>query len=433
MTLRITTVALALFLFNACVHAKARKLDDYHWEGVERVIAVGDLHGDYQQYIKVLRSTGLINARGRWVGGNAHLVQTGDITDRGPSSRAIIDHLQELKKQAATKGGRVHTLIGNHEAMNSYGDLRYTHPGEFKAFSGPNSEQYREKQWEFQLQRIKQLKPEEFLLMNLEQYRLEWEKKIPLGWVEHRLAWAPEGEYGTWVSSNPVAIKINDTLFVHGGLSPDYCRYSLQEITQQVWGELQNFDSEDREGILEDEAGPLWYRGLAREDEETFATTLDQILEKYGASRIVVGHTPTGGVVWPRFKGAVVVNDIGIAAYYGSNNGYLELSGDTASAGYGDRKLELPGSDEERIAYLKEVIGFNPDNSALQDRLREMLAPPVARPAEAPVAGPAATPDAQQHETQGNETQGNETQGNEHLAAQARALDQAAVSPDICQ
>ncbi len=383
MITRIATIALALYSFCGCAHSKARKIDDYHWEGVDRVIAMGDLHGDYEQYIKVLRSTGLINSRGRWVGGAAHLVQTGDVTDRGPSSRAIIDHLEKLKIQAAKKGGRVHTLIGNHEAMNSYGDLRYTHLGEFEAFSGRNSVQYREKQWEYQLQRIKQQNPEGFLAMDLEQYRLEWEQKIPLGWVEHRLAWTPEGEYGAWVTANPVVIMVNKTLFMHGGLSPQYCRYSLQEITQQVWDELKHFDSENR-GILEDQAGPLWYRGLANENEDTFAATLELILEKYGATRIVVGHTPTGGVVWPRFDGRVVVNDTGIAAYYGSNDGYLELSGDSAWAGYGDRKLELPVADEDRIAYLREVAGFKPDNKALQDRLREMLAPAV-EPAEAPV------------------------------------------------
>ncbi len=412
--MRIATVALALFLFCAYAHAKPRKIDDFHWQDVDRVIAVGDLHGDYQQDIKVLRSSGLINSRGKWVGGNAHLVQTGDITDRGPSSRAIIDHLEKLKKQAARKGGRVHTLIGNHEAMNSYGDLRYTHPGEFKAFSGRNSEQYRDRQWEFQLQRIKQLKPEEFLVMNLEQYRLEWEKMIPLGWVKHRLAWTPEGEYGTWVTENPVVIMVNDTLFLHGGLSPAYCRFSLKEITQRVWGELRNFDSEDREGILEDEAGPLWYRGLAEEDEESFAATLDQILEKFGATRIVVGHTPTGGVVWPRFNGRVVVNDTGIAAYYGANDGYLELSGGSAWAGYGDRKLALPGSNEERIAYLKALTGFKPENTALQKRLREMLAP-VPEPAEAPAA--------QEHEAQDGEKPENEATGQ----------DPAAISSGICQ
>lgn len=345
----------------------------YQWTGVERIVAVGDLHGDYEQYLEVLASAGLVNARGKWTGGSTHLVQTGDITDRGPDSRAIIDHIEGLKKQAERKGGRVHTLIGNHEAMNGYGDLRYVHPGEYAAFRGRNSRQYREKQWEFHLEQLKQHKPEQFLTMDLDQYRLEWEEKIPLGWVEHRLAWAPDGEYGQWLLSNPVAVKINDTLFVHGGLGPDYCHLSLEEITRQAHAQLQDFES-GQTGILNDENGPVWYRGLAIEDEAEFGDTLDQILARYGASRIVVGHTPTGGVVWPRFGGRVVVNDTGIAEYYGGHDAYLELAGEVASAGYGEHKLALPEAAGDRPDYLRQVIELNPDNKELRKRLARLLA-----------------------------------------------------------
>ena len=130
-------------------------------------------------------------------------MQTGDVPDRGPSTRKIIDHLAGLKKQAEKKGGMIHTLIGNHEAMNSYGDLRYTIEGEFQEFQGRNSKLLREKQWEHQLDQIRKVKPEEFLVMNLAEYRLKWEQQIPLGWVEHRLAWRPVGEYGQWVLGNP--------------------------------------------------------------------------------------------------------------------------------------------------------------------------------------------------------------------------------------
>jgi len=372
-------VAACLLLASAWTRAGTDESGMYQWTDVERIVAVGDLHGDYEQYLHVLASAGLVNARGKWTGGSTHLVQTGDITDRGPDSRAIIDHLEDLKKQAEREDGRVHILIGNHEAMNSYGDLRYVHPGEYAAFRGRNSEQYREKQWEFHLEQLKQHKPEQFLIMNLEQYRLEWEEKIPLGWVEHRLAWAPEGEYGQWLLSNPVAVKINDTLFVHGGLGPDYCHLSLKEITTQAHAQLQDY-RHGQTGILNDENGPVWYRGLAIEDETAFSATIDQILARYGVSRIVVGHTPTGGVVWPRFGGRVVVNDTGIAAYYGGHGAYLELSGDAAAAGYGEQKLALPETPGDRPDYLRQVIELNPDNKELRKRLAWLLAPEPAAP-----------------------------------------------------
>jgi len=377
-------IMLVLFLLASCgsVQGGPVRHDDYHWTGVERVVAVADLHGDYGQYIKVLESAGLVNSRGRWSGGTVHLVQTGDVPDRGPDSRRIIDHLQQLKRQAERKGGMVHTLIGNHEAMNSYGDLRYVHPGEYEAFVGKNSAAYREKQWEFQLQRMQQNKPEEFLELDLQEFRRKWEEQIPLGWVEHRLAWAPDGEYGQWIAGNPVTVMVNGTLFVHGGISPAYCRMSVAEINARAREELMAYDPATP-GVIDAEDGPLWYRGLADEDEAYFTPAVDQILERYGAARIVVGHTPTGGVVWPRFGARVLVNDTGIAAYYGGNDAYLELSGASARAGYGDQLFDLPPDDEGRIAYLREVIALRPGNEHLQKRLDRLLAPPdQAAPAE---------------------------------------------------
>ena len=103
------------------------------WTGVERVVAVGDVHGDYGGFVEVLRSAGVIDQKLRWTGGKTHLVQTGDVPDRGADSRKAMDLLMNLEKQAAKAGGQVHALIGNHEAMNLYGDLRYTVPGEFAA------------------------------------------------------------------------------------------------------------------------------------------------------------------------------------------------------------------------------------------------------------------------------------------------------------
>jgi hypothetical protein len=102
---------------------------------VPRIIAVGDLHGDYEQFTSVLSSAGLIDGNGDWTGGKAHLVQTGDVVDRGPDSRSIMDLLMRLEKQAAAAGGGVHALLGNHEAMNVYGDLRYVSPGEFASYA----------------------------------------------------------------------------------------------------------------------------------------------------------------------------------------------------------------------------------------------------------------------------------------------------------
>src|SRR5262245_49459000 len=57
------------------------------WKDVEHVVAVGDVHGDYEQFVAVLRSAKLIDSQESWSGGKTHLVQTGDVLDRGPDSR----------------------------------------------------------------------------------------------------------------------------------------------------------------------------------------------------------------------------------------------------------------------------------------------------------------------------------------------------------
>jgi len=367
---------LLLLLAPGLVGAKAKKIDDYHWTGVERVVAIGDLHGDYGQYIKVMQSAGLLDKKGKWSGGKTHLVQTGDLTDRGADSRKIIDHLVKTAKQARRKGGYVHLLIGNHETMNVVGDLRYVTGGEFDAFKTRNSQRLQDLQWERQVEwmRANTLTFEE---LNLENYRKEWEQRVPLGWVEHRMAWALSGEYGGWVKDNPVAIRVNDSIFLHGGISAEYCKFSLRSLTEQVMAAMENYDPSITT-IVNDELGPLWYRGLAQEEEaEVFSQTLDNILDRYGVKRIVVGHTPTGGVVWPRFDQRVIVNDTGIAAYYGSHKGVLELTADGATTIYGDQRIPLPVKNSGREDYLRAVIEADSNNAQLKSRLARMLAPPV--------------------------------------------------------
>jgi hypothetical protein len=364
-------------LLTGTADAKARKIDDYHWTGVDRVVAIADLHGDYEQYLNVMKSAGLIDEKEKWSGGQTHLVQTGDITDRGPDSRKIIDHLVKLSKQAKKAGGYVHLLIGNHESMNVVGDLRYVALGEFAAFTTKNSARLQDLQWQRQIEWMKANVPE-FETMDLEAYRNEWEQQVPLGWVEHRLAWSMSGEYGQWVEENQVAVQINDSIFLHGGISAKYCKFSLQSLTEQVIAAMQTYDPAVI-SIVNDPEGPLWYRGLAQEQEsdDIFSQTLDNILERYGAKRIVVGHTPTGGVVWPRFDQRVVANDTGIAAYYGSHMGVLELTPQGATAIYGDTRVPLPSSNSGREDYLRLVIEADSNNAQMKARLARMLAPPA--------------------------------------------------------
>ncbi len=157
----------------------------------------------------------------------------------------------------------------------------------------------------------------------------------------------------------------------------------LGAITDRAHGELANYDY-DNPGMIEDEFGPLWYRGLATDNETVRSPMVDAILERYGAKRIVVGHTPTQGVVWPRFDGRVVLNDVGLAAHYGAHFGFLEINGEGVFAHYRNgERLPLPAANDERLAYLERVVALDPGNAYLQSRL-EKLRMAAGRTDEAP-------------------------------------------------
>jgi hypothetical protein len=302
------------------------------WTGVERVVAVGDVHGDYGALVAVLRSAGMIDGKDRWTGGKAHLVQTGDVLDRGADSRKAMDLLINLEKQAAKAGGRVHALIGNHEAMNLYGDLRYTSPGEFAAFRTGDSEQVRTAFWE---QEPKRPAPTEGA-------RKAWDAEHPLGWFEHRIAFSPKGTYGKWIRGHNAIVKINDTLYLHGGISPRYASMPVSRINEMVSLELSDLTTLTETGAVRGEDGPLWYRGLAENDGADMAAQVDQALALQGVKRIVIGHTTTGGAIVPRFGGKVIMIDVGLSAVYGSNRALLLQEGDAVYAIDRGVKVALP-------------------------------------------------------------------------------------------
>ncbi len=123
-----TTVLLALLVTATAWFAgqpTAAKGIPYEWNNVPRIVAIGDIHGAYDNFVALLKNAGLVDDKLRWIGGKTHLVQTGDVLDRGPDSRKCMDLLIKLEQQAEQVGGQVHALIGNHEAMNVLGFLDY--------------------------------------------------------------------------------------------------------------------------------------------------------------------------------------------------------------------------------------------------------------------------------------------------------------------
>src|SRR5690242_1692009 len=81
------------------------------------LVAIGDVHGDFDDFCSILQRVGLIDAQRHWAGGNATLLQLGDLIDRGPKPREVLDLVLSLDEQSAKAGGHVVALLGNHEMM----------------------------------------------------------------------------------------------------------------------------------------------------------------------------------------------------------------------------------------------------------------------------------------------------------------------------
>jgi hypothetical protein len=277
------------------------------FEGVARVVAVGDVHGDLEALVEVLKLAGLVDEKQRWTGGKAHLVQTGDIADRAPRTRDCYELLMRLEQEALAAGGRVHVLLGNHEVMNMRGDLRYLTPEELASYA--------------------------------DQSPAPDAPQTPRGLAGHRVAFGPEGRYGRWLRRRPAVLRIDGTLFMHGGLQPEVPARTLEELNRWVRQDL--FPSQPPGGGIHPR-GPLWFRGYAQEPEPQWSQGLTEALSRFGAKRMVMGHTPTpDGRIGVRFGGRTLFIDTGLSTGYGRHLAALEIRGDRLTAIYPEGRVEL--------------------------------------------------------------------------------------------
>jgi hypothetical protein len=372
-----TLFAACALLAGACASAPSASAQaQSHWDNVVRVVAIGDLEGDYEKFADMLRTANVIDPQGNWIGGRAHLVQLGDIPDRGPNSRMIMDHLMRLEPQARRAGGYVHALIGNHEAMNVEGDLRYVHPGEYAAFADAGSERRRQRFYQATVEALRAQPPATGLPVFDDAFRAQWESTHPLGYVEHREAWGPSGRYGRWIASHDAVIRINDTLFVHGGLGPSFVLPSADAMNDAVSAALRGRPDPTYPDIVTNQEGPLWYRGLSLNAEETERANLEALLARHGVARIVVGHTKRASTVWPRFNGRVLIADIAVPAGFSDPHAYLEIDDGSLTTIYRQTRVPLrAATQDETCAYLAAIAALDSAGSPNSAAAAQCAAP----------------------------------------------------------
>jgi len=305
------------------------------FDGVERIVAVGDVHGAYDRFIEILKVAGVIDAAGHWSGGKTHFVQLGDVLDRGPDSRKALDFLQQLEREANRAGGQVHSLIGNHEAMRLLGDVRYVVPGEFAAFETKDSK--------------KTLQQAVEATTTDEEARKRLMAETPLGQLEMMRAFASGAPYGNYIRRLNAVVRINGVVFLHGGISPEVAPLSCTKINDTVRKDLSSDIEKTKKdpllSLVAREDGPLWYRGLMQEP-ATFAPEVDKILEAQHAQAIVVAHTViAGGRIGVRFGGKVIGIDTGMQQAYipDGRASALEIRGGVFTAIYTDKREVIAG------------------------------------------------------------------------------------------
>lgn len=226
------------------------------FKNVSEVAALSDIHGQYDLAIKILKNNKVIDEDLKWNFGNGHLVIVGDIFDRGPKVNELLWFVYNLEQEAATKGGAVHYLLGNHEYMVLQGDMRYINP------------RYR------QTMRLLEKNYDELYSNNT--------------------------VIGRWLRSKPTVIKINDVTYVHGGLSKEFLEDGLKmdKANEYMTKFIDTPDSlivSDLEEKYFSESGPIWYRGYFQDnlsDED-----VSEILKMSKTNHIVVGHCSNDHVV----------------------------------------------------------------------------------------------------------------------------------------
>jgi hypothetical protein len=377
-----------------------------------RIVAVGDVHGNFDGLTSILQEAGILDENLKWAGGDATYIQLGDLFDRGVDVRPVVDLLMRLGGEAKAAGGRFECILGNHEIMNLSGFYRDASPEIYSTFVDSKSEKRRKKLWSaVKTYRGLTGEPTDDAAMQA------WMVEHPLGWAEYAEALEPDGLYGRWLRELPVAIMIDGALFIHGGLSPRVAGMSVAEINDEVASEMKTFDTARRylvsksilaptasvvevgyavhallleaeqedstdmvrrhaeqlkpvagidEWLMMSPDGPLWFRGPTRWDEELQGDEMAALLDGIGADVMVVGHTPDRqGIIRVRFNNRVFLIDTGmLSSYYtGGRPSALEIDDGVFTAIYLDHREVLvdihaldkaaalfPGTRERQIA-----------------------------------------------------------------------------------
>ena len=291
---------------------------------VKRIIAIGDLHGDYEKTISSLEVAKVLKKKGddfEWIGGDTVVVQVGDQVDscRGyeglscdnPKTTAgdqandlkilkfftyLHDKAQKNNKPGpegtSPEPGAVYSLLGNHELMNVKGDLRYlSHKNlfDYSLFDKIDIDD------------------------NVSGKESSNDKEIFRNTKDPSTASSIRNKYfqpgNKWANflacTRQGALIIGKHLFVHAGIIPEMAKkYGVKDINNITRKYLLDILSDDddvgqNEIINSSDYSPFWYRPMGQilpdtmgDADEYCERKVIPTLDLYEVNNIIIGHTP---------------------------------------------------------------------------------------------------------------------------------------------
>lgn len=265
----------------------------------KRIIAIGDLHGDFLLLIRILQLSGVINDDYEWIGGKTFVVQVGDQLDNcrpfdktcddptndessfssktEPEDIMILNFLTELNEKAQKHNGAVISLLGNHEILNVMGDMKYVSYDDIEKF--PNGKN-----------------------------NTNSSNKFNLGKEARINSFKPGNELANLLACTRMpAVIIGSFIFVHAGIINDFVKklgikkrndlYKINYIVRK-WL-LGLIDSNNVTNIINaSNISMFWDRILGaippnlNNNDSRCVKHLNNVLELLKVDKMIIGHTP---------------------------------------------------------------------------------------------------------------------------------------------
>lgn len=251
----------------------------------DRIIVIGDVHGDIKRFKEVLIKSEIINGNLEWIAEppNTIVIQLGDQIDslnrlsnenwEVLSDFEMIYFTEHLNDLAKIKGGSVISLIGNHELMNIIGDFSYVSP------------------------------------QNRNENRIDLFK-------------SKTGSLGLILAKRPLIVKINDLIFCHAKLELNHLELLMKRnkdifYLNHLWknymenGRITIEDKEIFDKIILGNGGILWNRNVNNKMET------DKMFKKIGARFMFLGHTALEQITI--VDNQIFYCDTGLSRAFGTN------------------------------------------------------------------------------------------------------------------